>query len=70
MPSSRTIINRTILLWALVLVATLSCGVQAAPEPYHRRQGEPAIIIPPSDINDLEELGINENIDVSISNIH
>ncbi|KAJ9577034.1 hypothetical protein L9F63_006382 [Diploptera punctata] len=63
MPSSRIIKNRTVLLWALVLIATLSCGVQAAPEPFHRRQGDPAIIMPPSEIDDFEEMASNVNID-------
>ncbi|PSN45410.1 hypothetical protein C0J52_18374 [Blattella germanica] len=63
MPSSRTVRSRTVLMWVLMLIVTFSCGVQAAPEAYHHRQGDPTLVIPAPALNDIEELGINENID-------
>ncbi|XP_069690730.1 uncharacterized protein [Periplaneta americana] len=59
--STRTLTGRSALAWTFLIVAALCCGVQAAPEAFHHRQGDSAVIIPPVDLHELEKLGLTEN---------
>lgn len=59
--STRTLTGRSALAWTFLIVAALCCGVRAAPEAFHHRQGDSAVIIPPVDLHELEKLGLTEN---------
>lgn len=66
--STRTLTGRSALAWTFLIVAALCCGVRAAPEAFHHRQGDSAVIIPPVDLHELEKLGLTENTE-QVSNV-
>lgn len=54
--------SRALFVWTLVLFTTFCYGVRAAPEALSRRHSDFNIPIPPAVLQELQELGLTENV--------